>query len=1290
MKTRLLGILVLVAAAALATPVRAAVAPAGTQVQAWDALRARLDPVAAIRWGDETGTPATILLKEPAPLAPGLVPPSKPDAAKSVADAFFRDQAALFRIRPGIDAPLFDVDRFDRGEHHLSYRQLYRGLRVATSGYRVTVGADGSPEVVSGRWYPGIEIGVTPTIDAGAASASALKSLGLSSNRSPSAPELIVLPAGGTLRLAYEVSVRSPNSIPDWKVYVDASDGTVLRKVSMLANESAPSAHKMPAGGSPPGAAAAPTASSAKAPQVLPGPRNNSPNAIIVDDGGGGGGGGGSGGGCGSPNGNVFATTPCDVPFTTNVYLPHLTSYMSPQGSWVSTQPYPYSGQQAQPASDPNNCGQFQYTPPDFRSQYDLTGFDDVNLYYQIDRAFNDYFQARFGFYSSYTPYQAFTHFPDPDTNNPNWGNGAYNFDDRTFYFGHGNFSYSGSNTPSYDLAKNRWAIFHEVTHAVLHVLGIQGGDLVFETAAIQEGLADYFPSSFFSSANFGTCTMTGTCESSAARPVNTPPATFNYQNYLNSTLSYTYCDGSFSYSWQNPHVLGMVLSGTMWDIRSAFPSSPVDSWVYNAANYCSSYPDFYEFRDMVYIAAGPSYRTQLQCIFAARGLDVMPTVPPAPTTVIASDGLCGVTVSWSAVASAAGYRVYQSGLKISGDLPATQTSYNVPSPPLAGTNYTVTAFHCGGEGSGRSDTGYPIPIPAIPTGLTATDATVNCGVALSWSAVTYASTYQVFRAGQLVQTVNAPATSWTDTDAPQGYSMYRVLAADCTGASAQCPGVNGRPAPVLAAPTVSASDGTSPTTVTVTWSAVANAAGYHVYRANNPTPIADLPSTTLSYDDNQAPDGATLYGVAGYVCTGKKDGPRGTDFGSKAMTVTIVGPTSTGSDVVSLWQVSVTGGTTPYTYTWYKYRDCPGGPIDPGPALSAQEVTCWAWIIQQLYTGNSIGASDHVDFRLKCVVTDEEGQTAFAQRNVDVAGSVGQPQAPVSFVTASDGTQAGVRIDWGPSDGAEGFRVYRAGTLIATLGQTARTTTDASAPAAVTSYCVVAYSGANASSSVCDTGYPLTPPPTASISGPSQLNINQVGTFTANVTGGIAPLTYQWYKAWLCNNGPTPASAQSASGGPIIEVPPCNQDEPFGDNTPTVTTSNSIDFRISCRVTDAAGRSYLASKVVDVLGSLAASKTAEGARLEAALPARTELLGVIPNPAKGDAEIGFALAKPSHVTLDVLDITGRQVSRLENGWRSAGVHRISWQTQSLQPGLYFFRMKAAEFSQIKRVSIIR
>jgi len=84
----------------------------------------------------------------------------------------------------------------------------------------------------------------------------------------------------------------------------------------------------------------------------------------------------------------------------------------------------------------------------------------------------------------------------------------------------------------------------------------------------------------------------------------------------------------------------------------------------------------------------------------------------------------------------------------------------------------------------------------------------------------------------------------------------------------------------------------------------------------------------------------------------------------------------------------------------------------------------------------------------------------------------------------------------------------------------------------------------------------------------------------------------------------------------------------------------------------------------------------------------------VSPNPASGPAEIRYRAPGETAVDLSVYDVAGRLVRTLHGGPVSAGEHQMKWDRKSntgvrVGAGIYFVRMTARGFSQVRQVTLI-
>ncbi len=94
-------------------------------------------------------------------------------------------------------------------------------------------------------------------------------------------------------------------------------------------------------------------------------------------------------------------------------------------------------------------------------------------------------------------------------------------------------------------------------------------------------------------------------------------------------------------------------------------------------------------------------------------------------------------------------------------------------------------------------------------------------------------------------------------------------------------------------------------------------------------------------------------------------------------------------------------------------------------------------------------------------------------------------------------------------------------------------------------------------------------------------------------------------------------------------------------------------------------------------------------------LPEGFSLAQNYPNPVPTSSlhaatTIEFELAKPSHVTVTLFDVNGRELSRLLDRDMAAGKWKIPFESRALPAGVYFYQLKAGDFSATKKMILVR
>ncbi|MBN1634328.1 MAG: T9SS type A sorting domain-containing protein [Ignavibacteria bacterium] len=78
------------------------------------------------------------------------------------------------------------------------------------------------------------------------------------------------------------------------------------------------------------------------------------------------------------------------------------------------------------------------------------------------------------------------------------------------------------------------------------------------------------------------------------------------------------------------------------------------------------------------------------------------------------------------------------------------------------------------------------------------------------------------------------------------------------------------------------------------------------------------------------------------------------------------------------------------------------------------------------------------------------------------------------------------------------------------------------------------------------------------------------------------------------------------------------------------------------------------------------------------------------PNPFNSMTNVKFEMLNSGMVEIKVFDLLGREVRTLVNEYKQAGSYVISFNGSGLSSGVYFYRMKAGNFVQVKRMVLIK
>ncbi len=89
-------------------------------------------------------------------------------------------------------------------------------------------------------------------------------------------------------------------------------------------------------------------------------------------------------------------------------------------------------------------------------------------------------------------------------------------------------------------------------------------------------------------------------------------------------------------------------------------------------------------------------------------------------------------------------------------------------------------------------------------------------------------------------------------------------------------------------------------------------------------------------------------------------------------------------------------------------------------------------------------------------------------------------------------------------------------------------------------------------------------------------------------------------------------------------------------------------------------------------------------------LPIQFQLAQNYPNPFNPSTTIKFSIPQSSNVTLKIFNTLGQEVSTLTNQNMESGVHTINFDASQLNSGIYFYKLVAGSYSEVKKMTLIK
>lgn len=119
----------------------------------------------------------------------------------------------------------------------------------------------------------------------------------------------------------------------------------------------------------------------------------------------------------------------------------------------------------------------------------------------------------------------------------------------------------------------------------------------------------------------------------------------------------------------------------------------------------------------------------------------------------------------------------------------------------------------------------------------------------------------------------------------------------------------------------------------------------------------------------------------------------------------------------------------------------------------------------------------------------------------------------------------------------------------------------------------------------------------------------------------------------------------------------------------------------------------YIDNQIIDVTNKeevVADNIAGKNVDANSEIPKEFALSQNYPNPFNPSATINFDIPKLSVVKLSIYDITGREIAVLVNEQLQPGSYNYKFDGSNFASGVYFYRLKAGDFVQVRKMVLIK
>ncbi len=190
----------------------------------------------------------------------------------------------------------------------------------------------------------------------------------------------------------------------------------------------------------------------------------------------------------------------------------------------------------------------------------------------------------------------------------------------------------------------------------------------------------------------------------------------------------------------------------------------------------------------------------------------------------------------------------------------------------------------------------------------------------------------------------------------------------------------------------------------------------------------------------------------------------------------------------------------------------------------------------------------------------------------------------------------------------------------------------------------------------------------------------------TAQTLNSNVPHTITWDVA---NTNIAPVSCSnvniklSTNGGQTFDLVLATNTVNDGSETITLPSINNSTARVKVEAVgnfffDLSNTNFTITNVVSVLNN------------GTGVPDAYSLSQNFPNPFNPSTKISFGIPENGNVSLKILDISGKEVASLVNGYYSAGNYSVNFRPENIASGIYFYVIQAGNFVESKKMTLIK